>query len=175
MQFRIHQYHDHGFAVDHQSCRWSCCLYPHLMAFVPFANVLLRERMVKLKMFILDHWLINLLSKNSHMDLTTKLCSVNFSIMQLSSDERICFNASCVELDWLYWTLITLVDLWTLRMLWLLDFLSLFLNLTWNWVCLVDGNISPSPNLGLDWVTMVKMLFTDISSHNLMYHESVLS
>ena len=74
--------------------------------------------------------------------------------MQLTSDERMCFNASRVELNWLYWILILLVDLWISRVLWLMHFLSLFLNVTWHWVCLVDDNISPSPNLRLDWVTI---------------------
>ena len=102
----------------------------------------------------IDHWLMNLPSKNSHMDFTTRLCVVNFSIMQLTSDERMCFNASRVELNWLYWILILLVDLWISRVLWLLHFLSLFLNVTWHWVCLADDNITPSPNLRLDWVTI---------------------
>ena len=36
---------------------------------------------------------------NSHMDFTTRLCVVNFSIMQLTSDEQMCFNGSRVELN----------------------------------------------------------------------------
>ena len=40
---------------------------------------------------------MNLPSTNSHMDFATRLCVVNFSIMQLTSDERMCFNASRVE------------------------------------------------------------------------------
>ena len=96
-------------------------------------------------------------------------------IMQLTSDERMCFNATRVELNWSYWILIFLVDLWISRILWLLDFLSLFLNATWQWMCLLDGNITPSPNLRLDWVTMLKVPFTGISSHSLMYRETILS
>ena len=137
--------------------------------------------MVKLKMFrgrwliTLGHWLINLPSTNSHMDFTTKLGVVNFSIMQLTSDERMCFNASRVEMNWSYWILIFLVDSWISRILWLLDFLGLFLNVTWHWACLVDGNITPSPNLRLDWVTMFKVSFTGISIYSLMYRETMLS
>ena len=123
----------------------------------------------------LDHWLMNLPSPNSHMDFTAWLCVFNFSIMQPTSDERMCFNASCVKLNWSYWILTFLVDLWISRILWLLDFLSLFLNVTWHWVYLVDGNITPSPNLRLDWVTMFKVPFTGISSHSLIYHETILS
>ena len=137
--------------------------------------------MVKLKMFqgrwliTLDHWLMNLPSTNSHMYFTTRLCVVNFCIMQLTSDERMCFNDSHVELNWSYWKLIFLVDLWISRILWLPDFLSLFVNVTWQWVCLVDVNITPSPNLCLDWVTMFKVPFTGISSHSLMHCETILS
>ena len=137
--------------------------------------------MVKLKMFrgrwliTLDHWLMNLPSANSHMDFTTRLCVINFSIMQLTSDEQMCFNVSRVELKWLYKILIFLVDLWTSRIFWLLDFLSLFLNITRHWVCLVDGNVTPSLNLGLDWVTMFKAPFTGISSPSRMYCETLLS
>ena len=42
-------------------------------------------------------------------------------------------------------------------------------------MCLLDGNITPSPNLRLDWVTMLKVPFTGISSHSLMYCETILS
>ena len=99
----------------------------HLMAFVPFANMLLRwmvngETEYIWWLITLDHWLKNLLSASSHMYLTTKLCEVNFSNMQLPSDKQICFNASRVELNWSYWKLIALVDLWTSRILWLLGF-----------------------------------------------------
>ena len=38
-------------------------------------------------------------SANPHMDLTTRFCVVNFSIMQLTSNEQMCFYASCVELN----------------------------------------------------------------------------
>ena len=41
--------------------------------------------------------------------------------------------------------------------------------------CLVDGNVTPSPILRLDWVTMFKMAFTGISSYSLMYREIILS
>ena len=126
-------------------------------------------------MITLDQWLMNLPSTNSHMDFTTRLFVVNFSIMQVTSDERMCFNASRVELNWSYWILILLVHLWISRILWLPDFLSLFLNVTWHWVCLVDGNTTPSPNLRLDWVTMFKVPFTGISSHSLIYRETILS
>ena len=131
--------------------------------------------MVKLKMFrgrwmiTLDHWLMKLPSTNSHMDFTTRLFVVNFSIMQVTSDERMCFNASRVELNWSYWILILLVHLWISRILWLPDFLSLFLNVTWHWVC------TPSPNLRLDWVTMFEVPFTGISSHSLMYCKTIVS
>ena len=137
--------------------------------------------MVKLKIFqgrwliTLDHWLMDLRSTNSHMDFTTRLCVVNFSIMQLTSDEWMCFNASRVVLNRSYWILILLVDLWISRILLLLDFWSLFLNVTRHWVCLIGGNITPSPNLRLDWVTMFKVPFTGISSHSLMYRKTILS
>ena len=136
--------------------------------------------MVKLKMFwgrwliTLDHWLMNLPSTNSHMDLTARLCVVSFSIMKLTSDEWMCFNASHVALNWSYWILILLVDLWISRILWLLDFQYLFLNFIWHWVCLVDGNISPCRNLYLDWVTIFKVPFTGVSSHSLKYCETIL-
>ena len=81
----------------------------------------------------------------------TTVHEVNFSIIQLSSEEQICFNASRVELNWSYLTLIALIDLWASRILWLLDFLILFLNVTWHWVRLVDG---PNPNLRLGWGTI---------------------
>ena len=42
-------------------------------------------------------------------------------------------------------------------------------------VCLVDGNVTPSPNLRLDWFKMFKVSFTGISSHSLMYRETILS
>ena len=42
-------------------------------------------------------------------------------------------------------------------------------------MCLVDDNITPSPNLRLDWVTMFKVPFTGISSHSLMYRETIVS
>ena len=137
--------------------------------------------MVKLKMFrgrwliTLYHWLMNLPSTTFHVDLATRLCVVNFSIMQLTSEERVCFNASRVELNWSYWILIFLADLWISQTLWLLEFLGLFLNVTLHWVCLADGNITPSLNLPLDWVTMFKVPFTGISSYNLMYRETILS
>ena len=60
-------------------------------------------------------------------------------------------------------------------MLRLLDFLILFLNVTWHWVCLVVGNISPSPNLRIDWVTIFEVSSTGISSHSLMHRETILS
>ena len=41
-------------------------------------------------------------------------------------------------------------------------------------VCLVDDDISPSPNLHLDWVTVFKVPFTVIYSHCLMYRETIL-
>ena len=44
-----------------------------------------------------------------------------------------------------------------------------------HWVCLVHGNITPSPNLCLDWVKMFKVPFTGISSHSLMCREAILS
>ena len=123
----------------------------------------------------LDHWLMNLLSMNSHMDFKTRPFVVNFSSMQLTSDERMCFNASRVELNWSYWILILLVDLWISWILWLPDFLSLFLSVTWHWVCHVDGNITSSPNLRLDWVTMFKVSLNGISSHSLMYRKTIVS
>ena len=43
--------------------------------------------------------LINEFTLNSHMDLTTQLCEVNVSVIEFSSDERICFDASRVELN----------------------------------------------------------------------------
>ena len=109
------------------------------------------------------------------MGFTTRLCVFNFSIMQLTSDEWMCFNALRVELNWSNWILILVVDLWISQILWLLDFLRFFLNITWYWACLVDGNITPSPNLRLNWVMMFKVPFTSISSHSLMYHETILS
>ena len=136
---------------------------------------------MKLKIFrgrwliTLDHWLMDLPSTNSHMDFTTMLCVVSFSIMQLTSDEQMCFNASHIELKWSYWILIFLVDLWISQILWLLHFLSLFLNVTWHWLCLVNGNVTPSPSLRLEWVTIFKAPFTGISSHSLMYRETILS
>ena len=60
----------------------------------------------------------------------TTVHEVNFSIIQLSSEEQICFNASRVELNWSYLTLIALIDLWASRTLWLADFLILFLILS---------------------------------------------
>ena len=56
---------------------------------------------------------------------------LNFSrlISQLCNfHEGIHFNASSVELNWFYWKLIVLVDLWTLQILWLLDFQNLSLD-----------------------------------------------
>ena len=138
--------------------------------------------MVKLKklrgrwLITLDHWVMNLLSTNSHMDLTSKLFEVDLSIIQLLRDKGICFNALRAELNWSYWTLIALVHLWTSRIWYLLDFLFFFfLNLTWHWVCLLDGNISASPNLRLDYVRIFKVPFTRISSHILMDREAILS
>ena len=40
---------------------------------------------------------------------------------------------------------------------------------------LVDGIITPSPNLRLEWVTMLQVPFTGISSHSLMFRETISS
>ena len=104
MQFRIYRWYDQGFFCWSQNMQVVLLPIPHLIEFVSFGNVLLRERMAKLKMFrgrwlmTLDHWLINLLSTNSHMDLITRLCKFNFTIINLSSDERFCCNTCWIEL-----------------------------------------------------------------------------
>ena len=138
--------------------------------------------MVKLKMFrgrwliILDHSLVNLPFTNFHMDFTTRLCVVNFSIKQLTSDEQMCFNASRFELNFEKTELNIsswFVDFKNIKITGFLN--VLYLNVTWHWVCLVDGNVTPSPSLHLDWVAIFKVPFTGIFSHSLMYRETILS
>ena len=142
--------------------------------------------MAKLKMFrgrwlmTLDHWLINLLSTNSHMDLITRLCKFNFTIINLSSDERFCCNTCWIELIVLNINSFRrFVDLTNIMIIGFSNSVSewhLTLDPFTLALDLVDGNISPSSNLRLVWVAISKChLQGSWVIHCPMCRESILS